>query len=72
MPANPMPEPLSAARRREIEQWFVRRGVPQFIDGYGTEQSMDQRAAPLITAWIVVWTADAAQSYIAHARSSRR
>jgi hypothetical protein len=57
MPTTGTPEPLSAARRREIEQWFVRRGVPQFIDGYGTEQSMDRRAAPLITAWIVIWTA---------------
>lgn len=57
MPADFTPEPLSAARRREIERWFVKRGVPQFIDGYGTEQSMDQRAAPLITAWLVVWTA---------------
>lgn len=57
MPAEASSEPLSGARRREIERWFVRRGVPQFIDGYGTEQSMDQRAAPLITAWIVVWTA---------------
>ncbi|HUG30069.1 MAG TPA: hypothetical protein VMQ65_06130 [Candidatus Limnocylindria bacterium] len=57
MPADRTPEPLSAARRREIERWFVRRGVPQFIAGYGTEQSMDARAAPLITSWVVVWTA---------------
>ncbi len=57
MPAATTPVPLSAARRREIERWFVRRGVPQFIAGYGTEQNMDQRAAPLITGWIVVWTA---------------
>ena len=57
MPAAQPPEPLSPARRREIEQWFVRRGVPQFIAGYGTEQNMDARAAPLITAWVVLWTA---------------
>jgi len=57
MPEERASEALSVARRREIEQWFVRRGVPQFIDGYGTEQSMDQRAAPLIVGWIVIWTA---------------
>jgi hypothetical protein len=57
MPDERTLEPLSPARRRDIEKWFVRRGVPQFIAGYGTEQSMDQRAAPLITAWVVVWTA---------------
>jgi hypothetical protein len=49
--------PISPAVRRDIERWFVKRGVPQFIEGYGTEQSMDARAGPLITAWIVVWTA---------------
>lgn len=43
--------------RREIERWFVRRGVPQFIEGYGTEQSMDRRATPLILAWLLVWSA---------------
>jgi hypothetical protein len=48
--------PISPAVRRDIERWFVKRGVPQFIEGYGTEQSMDARAGPLITAWLVVWT----------------
>lgn len=57
MSADRAPAPLSPSRRREIEQWFVRRGVPQFIAGYGTEQNMDARAAPLITAWVVLWTA---------------
>ena len=42
--------------RRDIERWFVRRGVPQFIEGYSTEQSMDARAAPFIAVWIAVWT----------------
>ena len=56
MSADRAPAPLSPSRRREIEQWFVRRGVPQFIAGYGTEQNMDARAAPLITAWVVLWT----------------
>jgi hypothetical protein len=49
--------PEGAALRREIERWFVRRGVPQFIDGYGTEQSMDRRATPLIYGWLVAWAA---------------
>jgi hypothetical protein len=48
--------PVTPALRREIERWFIRRGVPQFIEGYGTEQSMDRRAAPLIMGWLVVWT----------------
>jgi hypothetical protein len=42
--------------RRDIERWFVRRGVPQFIEGYSTEQSMDARAAPFIAIWIAIWT----------------
>lgn len=42
--------------RRDIERWFVRRGVPQFIEGYSTEQSMDARAAPFIAVWIAIWT----------------
>ena len=37
--------PEGPALRREIERWFIRRGVPQFIEGYGTEQSMDRRHA---------------------------
>ncbi len=47
---------MTTATRREIERWFIRRGVPQFIEGYGTEQSMDRRAAPLILGWLVVWS----------------
>ena len=42
--------------RRDIERWFVRRGVPQFIEGYSTEQSMDARATPFIAVWIAIWT----------------
>lgn len=48
---------LTPALRREIERWFIRRGVPQFIEGYGTEQSMDRRAAPLLYAWLAAWSA---------------
>lgn len=49
--------PVTPALRREIERWFIRRGVPQFIEGYGTEQSMDRRAAPLIMLWLATWSA---------------
>ncbi len=42
--------------RRDMERWFVRRGVPQFIEGYSTEQSMDARATPFIAVWIAIWT----------------
>jgi hypothetical protein len=49
--------PVTPALRREIERWFIRRGVPQFIEGYGTEQSMDRRAAPWIMAWLLAWAA---------------
>ena len=51
-----VPGTVSSGARRDIERWFVRRGVPQFIEGYSTEQSMDARAAPFIAAWIVIWT----------------
>jgi hypothetical protein len=40
--------------RRAIERWFVRRGVPQLVEGYATEQSMDARATPAILAWILL------------------
>lgn len=50
------PGTVPSGPRRDIERWFVRRGVPQFIEGYSTEQSMDARAAPFIAAWIVIWT----------------
>jgi hypothetical protein len=46
---------LSNQLRRDIERWFVRRGVPQFIEGYTTEQSLDTRAAPYIGGWISLW-----------------
>lgn len=54
MPEQPRVTP---ALRREIERWFIHRGVPQFIEGYGTEQSMDRRAAPLLYAWLAAWSA---------------
>jgi hypothetical protein len=48
--------PLTPALQREIERWFVRRGVPQLIEGYSTEQRMDARALPFIVGWLVVGT----------------
>jgi hypothetical protein len=47
---------LTPALQRDIERWFVRRGVPQLIEGYSTEQRMDARALPLIVGWLVVGT----------------
>jgi hypothetical protein len=45
---------LDPETRRAIERWFVRRGVPQLVEGYATEQSMDARATPAILAWILL------------------
>jgi hypothetical protein len=42
--------------RREIERWFLRRGVPQLVAGYTSERQLDNRAAPLIIGWIVLGT----------------
>lgn len=42
--------------RAGIERWFIRRGVPQLIEGYGSETRLDTRAAPLIVGWLVLGT----------------
>ena len=42
--------------RREIERWFLRRGVPQLVAGYTSERQLDNRAAPLIVAWLILGT----------------
>lgn len=42
--------------RREIERWFLRRGVPQLVAGYTSERQLDNRAAPIIIAWIALGT----------------
>jgi hypothetical protein len=47
---------LDPALRGDIERWFARRGVPQLIEGYRSEPAMDSRAAPLISAWLVLGT----------------
>jgi hypothetical protein len=47
---------VSDEARRRVERWFAARGVPQLIEGYSSEPSMDARAVPLIGAWLVVGT----------------
>jgi hypothetical protein len=54
--ARPGRVSLSPELRRHIERWFIRRGVPQLIEGYSTEQGMDARAAPFISVWLVIGT----------------
>lgn len=55
---SPEREPLEGALppgvRSEIETWFARRGVPQLIDDFTTERSMDARARILVVAWLIV------------------
>lgn len=46
----------AAAARTDVERWFRRRGVPQLIEGYGSESRIDARAAPLIAIWLVSGT----------------
>ena len=35
--------------RQRTEKWFVRRGVPHFIDGYSASEDVFTRAWPLLT-----------------------
>lgn len=44
----------TASARTDVERWFLRRGVPQLIEGYSSEPRMDSRAAPLIVAWLAI------------------
>ena len=39
--------------RSDVEAWFVRRGVPQLVDDYTSERSMDARARPFVVVWLV-------------------
>ncbi len=48
--------PYPPELRRDVERWFVRRGVPQLIEGYSSEPAMDARAAPYISLWLVLGT----------------
>jgi hypothetical protein len=36
------------SRRNEMEQWFIRRGLPHFIEPYGTGPDVWSRAAPVL------------------------
>ncbi len=47
---------LTSHERLAVERWFVGRGVPQFVEGYGSEAMLDARAAPFIGAWLVLGT----------------
>lgn len=42
--------------QRQIERWFIGRGVPQLVEGYASERRMDARAVPLIVGWLVAGT----------------
>jgi len=41
-------------RQREIARWFVRRGIPHFIDGYSASSDIFTRAAPLLTFILLI------------------
>lgn len=49
-------EAVSDEIRLSIERWLVARGVPQLVEGYGSEHRIDARALPLIGAWLVLAT----------------
>ena len=66
---------LPPAERLAVERWFVRRGVPQFVEGYGSEAMLDARAAPFIGAWLVLgtvlyWGVNPAWSQVANAAAT--
>lgn len=42
--------------QRQIERWFIARGVPQLIEGYTAERRMDTRAVPFVFAWLILGT----------------
>lgn len=48
--------PLTPSIQADIERWFIRRGVPQLVEGYSSEARMDARAAPLIAGWLAIGT----------------
>lgn len=43
-------------RLAAVEAWFLRRGVPQLIEGYTSERHVDVRARPWLLVWIVSGT----------------
>ncbi len=40
---------MRETRQQEIERWFIRRGIPHFIEGYSASTDIFTRAAPLLT-----------------------
>ena len=38
----------------EIERWFIRRGVPHFIDRYNARDDIFTRASPLLSFWFLI------------------
>ena len=55
-PASASDGAVTSELMLDIERWFVRRWVPQLIEGYSTEARMDARATPWIAAWLVIGT----------------
>lgn len=47
---------IDRTRCAPVEAWFVRRGVPQLVAGYSSEQRIDSRAAPWVAIWLVAGT----------------
>ena len=39
---------------RQIERWFVRRGVPHFIDHYNAREDIFTRASAVMSVWFLV------------------
>lgn len=47
---------IDQTNRVDVEAWFVRRGVPQLVEGYSSEQRIDARATPWVGTWLVAGT----------------
>ena len=46
--------PQSGDRRREIERWFIHRGLPHFIEGYDARRDIFTRSIPaLVVAYLL-------------------
>ncbi len=48
-----MPSVADEGNRVAVERWLSRRGLPQLIEGYGTERSIDIRTI----RWVLLWAA---------------
>ena len=45
---------LDGAVRADVERWFVRRGLPHFIDDYNAREDVFTRAAPFLTVVFLI------------------